>query len=58
MMTDGGLTTATVELTDPQISGDTFSYQVKVIEGELPSNMATVSIFIDGWYPTCGSNRF
>jgi hypothetical protein len=58
LMADGKLVTATAELSNPQIDGETFSYDVKVIEGELPASAVTVSIFIDQFCASCAANGF
>lgn len=44
---DGKLLQTVVELQDPQLSGTDLSYSVKVIQGEMPSKGAEVSVFID-----------
>jgi hypothetical protein len=50
---DGKLQTATVELTEPAVSGTSLSYKVKLLEGELPKSFSAVSVFIDDipWNP-------
>jgi len=36
-----------VVLQDPQIDGDRFSYQVEILDGEMPANGGANSLFID-----------
>lgn len=36
-----------VELRDPVLKGDALSYNVRVLEGEMPANGGPVSLFID-----------
>lgn len=42
-----GQRNAVVILTDPRIDGTTLSYQVKLLEGELPAAFGDASLFID-----------
>jgi len=44
---DQKLADAVVELRDPELEGDALSYQVTVLEGEIPSNAGLASLFID-----------
>jgi hypothetical protein len=43
----GKLQTATVELKQPHLEGTTLTYQVRVLEGNLPQTGGTSSLFID-----------
>jgi hypothetical protein len=52
------LGTATVELSKPRLQGTTLSYQVRVLEGKLPSNASTVSLFIDDFCLSCSTGGF
>ena len=45
---ESGVTDTTVELTDPQLKGNQLSYQLKVLDGELPKQFKSASLFIDG----------
>lgn len=44
---DQSLADAVVELRDPVLAGDALSYQVTVLEGEIPSSAGLASLFID-----------
>ena len=54
---DGNLSTASVELNQPHLTGTTLTYQVRVLKGKVPSNLGTSSLFVDGgcspWDPRC-----
>jgi hypothetical protein len=52
------LGTATVELSKPQLDGTNLSYQVRVLEGKLPSAATTVSLFIDDFCASCADGGF
>lgn len=39
-----------VELTNPQLSGTSLSYDVTLLEGELPESGTSTTLFIDWWY--------
>jgi hypothetical protein len=49
---DGKLQTATVELTKPHLDGTTLTYQVRVLEGTVPTSGGASSVFIDSC-PCC-----
>jgi hypothetical protein len=49
---DGKLQTATVELTKPHLDGTTLTYQVRVLEGTVPTSAGASSVFIDSC-PCC-----
>ena len=36
-----------VELRDPELKGDELSYNIRVLEGEMPAQGGPVSVFID-----------
>lgn len=38
---------ATVVLRDPQLAGDTLTYNVEILEGTLPTSAGSCSLFID-----------
>lgn len=42
-----GVNSVVVELTNPQLENNNLSYQVKVLQGELPSTFKEASLFID-----------
>ena len=45
---DGGkLVQVVVELTDPVLEGDSLSYTVKIVDGEMPATASDPSVFID-----------
>lgn len=44
---DGKLTEVIVELRNPQLKGDDFTYDVRVIKGEMPAKGGLCSLFID-----------
>ena len=44
---DQSLADAVVELRDPVLEGDALSYQVTVLEGEIPAHAGLASLFID-----------
>lgn len=54
---DSNLSTVSVELKQPHLTGATLTYQVRVIKGKLPANLGTSSVFVDGgcspWDPRC-----
>ncbi|MBX3029435.1 MAG: hypothetical protein KF809_04710 [Chloroflexi bacterium] len=57
---DGGLQTAVVELSEPQLDGTTLTYQVRVLEGDVPETGGQSSLVIDSGCnpygrPGCGS---
>jgi hypothetical protein len=39
-----------VELLNPRLSGDTLTYDIKALNGELPAAGKQISVFIDWWY--------
>ncbi len=39
-----------VELLNPRVSGDTLTYDIKLLEGTLPTAGKQISVFIDWWY--------
>jgi hypothetical protein len=48
---EGQVTSVIVEIANPQLQGDELSYQVvQILEGELPANGGTSSLFIDGLF--------
>ena len=49
-LVDGKLHTASVELKEPRLKGTTLTYQVKVLEGQLPKAAGPSSLFIDGGF--------
>jgi hypothetical protein len=42
-----GVNSVVVELTNPKLENNNLSYQVKVLQGELPANFQEASLFID-----------
>lgn len=46
----GKITNVVVELSNPTLKGKEMSYNVKVLEGELPATGGTCSLFIDGLF--------
>jgi len=44
---DGKLTEMIVELRNPQLKGDDFTYDVRVLKGEMPAKGGLCSLFID-----------
>ncbi|WP_330203131.1 hypothetical protein [Cyanobacterium sp. Dongsha4] len=42
-----GVNSVVVELTNPQLENNNLSYQVKVLQGELPAQFQEASLFID-----------
>jgi hypothetical protein len=47
---DGKPELTVVELTNPQLSGDSLTYTIKVLGAEPPKAGQNVSLFIDWWY--------
>ncbi|WP_341987502.1 hypothetical protein [Azorhizobium sp. AG788] len=47
---DGKPATAVVELTNPVITGDTLTYNYKVLSDDKPMSGTNASLFIDWWY--------
>ena len=45
----GKVQTAVVELMDPKLSGNDLTYTIKVLDGEVPQDGDTPSLFIDWW---------
>jgi hypothetical protein len=45
---DGKVSNAVVELSNPTLKGKDISYQVKILEGDLPASGGTFSLFIEG----------
>ena len=43
----GGVRNALVELYEPKLEGNTLSYRIKVLGGEVPSKFGEASLFID-----------
>lgn len=41
---------AVIELTNPQLSGTSLTYDVTVLEGEVPASGKSTTLFIDWWY--------
>jgi hypothetical protein len=39
-----------VELLNPKLAGDTLTYEIKPLNGELPASGKQISVFIDWWY--------
>ena len=48
VFSENGVTDTTVELTDPQLKDNQLSYQLKVLDGKLPMEFKSASLFIDG----------
>jgi hypothetical protein len=44
---DGALTQTVVVLSEPALEGDTLTYRIKTLQGELPAQGSDVSVFID-----------
>ncbi|WP_373479464.1 hypothetical protein [Geminocystis sp.] len=42
-----GVNSVVIELTNPELENNNLSYQVKVLQGELPANFQESSLFID-----------
>jgi hypothetical protein len=47
---DGKVTNVVVELLNPQYDGSDLTYDVTVLEGELPATAGTTALFIDGLF--------
>jgi hypothetical protein len=47
---DGKTVLAVVELLNPKLSGDSITYDIRPLDGSLPSAGDKVSLFIDYWY--------
>ena len=47
IFSEGKLTEVIVELRNPQLKGDDFTYDVRVIKGEMPAKGGLCSLFID-----------
>ena len=39
-----------VELLNPRLTGDTLTYDIKALQGQLPATGKQISLFIDWWY--------
>ena len=46
---------ATVVLHKPTVKGDSLSFPVEVLEGDIPKQFAGASLFIDHWHPHVGA---
>ena len=49
IVVDGKSTVSVVELTDPELSGDTLTYTVRVLSDEKPVSGKSASLYIDWW---------
>jgi len=47
---DGKPSLTVVELKSPKLEGDTLTYEIKALDGELPAAGQEASLFIDWWY--------
>jgi hypothetical protein len=47
ILTDQGVNSVVVELTEPRLEKQTLSYKVKVLQGKLPTSFDEASLFID-----------
>ncbi|WP_342641653.1 hypothetical protein [Rhodoligotrophos ferricapiens] len=47
---DGKNDIIVVELLNPRLDGDTLTYDIKPLSGELPQSGQQISLFIDWWY--------
>jgi hypothetical protein len=47
---DGETKLAVVELLNPRLDGDSLTYDIKTLDGTLPSSGAQISLFVDWWY--------
>lgn len=47
---DGKTDLVVVELLNPRINGDAITYDIRALDGTLPSSGKAVSVFIDWWY--------
>jgi hypothetical protein len=47
ILTDQGVNSVVVELTEPRLEKQTLSYKVKVLQGKLPTSFGEASLFID-----------
>lgn len=55
VVNEGAIQTAVVVLTNPRRSGDSLSYDVRILEGRLPPSGGPTSIFIDDVCLSCWS---
>ena len=51
---EGKLQSATVELSAPRLDGTTLTFKVRVIEGTVPAEGKTASLFIDSCFTCMG----
>jgi len=47
---DGKAQVSVIELTNPELSGDTLTYTINVLSAEKPASGTSASLFIDWWY--------
>lgn len=47
ILTDKGVSSVVVELTEPKLEKNTLSYKVRVLQGKMPSSFEEASLFID-----------
>lgn len=47
ILTDKGVDSVVVELTEPKLEKNSLSYKVKVLQGKLPNSFGEASLFID-----------
>lgn len=53
MVVDSKIARAVVVLSDPKLQGSTVSYTVRVLQGDLPTNGKSVSLYIDEFCLSC-----
>jgi hypothetical protein len=49
MLVDGKEHNTIVELTNPKLSGDTLTYDARMLDGEVPKTSGPATLFIDWW---------
>jgi hypothetical protein len=47
---DGKTDLVVAELLNPKLEGDTLTYEIKVLNGEMPASGEQLTLFIDWWY--------
>ncbi len=54
VVVDGKEQTAVVELSNPRLAGNDLTYDVRVLNGDVPQKGGSATLFIDWWYGRYG----
>ena len=56
ILEDGGITNIVLVLTDASVTGESVTFKVDILEGDLPEEFGAASLFVDA-FPTSVNNQ-